>query len=878
MTKLYAAWGRALLLGFVFSGAVQASTYTAFQLDASNVDTVSRSGPDAIAGRGDWWLSDGRLCAAISAVDHDSGIVAGGGTLIDFGFCDRADDQWSYANLLTGLAKEKAIRAQRIESSARKSRAEVVVRGEDDGLRQTIRYVLDRSDPDALSMWIEVERMAPGRPVSMSGLLTLYPHRSLSPFTLSTSNSAYSLGFDHPYIDRHNVFSLVAGMMPADWSVLVGSHVATEPLSYGVQLASAYLTDTEGVDHALPTFLIALPEYSMHGWMTRPLWWGSEKPGMWQMLQSQLMDLNVGERMVVHFRVVPGKQADVAAITDRLYQGALLEGSVNAAPVALALFNDQGHPISHRRITEPGRFSLRLPKGLRSVSLTARSPWGETLTKTHNLNDGPDIGALQFTQRSELRLPRGETMKLTFHGLDGTPSPRIGAGLLDFREDGLPVAHSLVSQTVSLAGIDSDPESVFLPPGKYEVFASRGLEYDVSRAQIVVRPGEVSSLTIEAPARVHESEWASADFHVHAEGSFDSSLPLLEQLRSFAAQDADIMVLTEHNRILNGEAVLADSGLKGRIHLVTGAELTGMARTETVPTSIGHSNIFPLAERGDLFAGGVPRVEDRRLHSLIAETRYRYPDALFQLNHPRSNGNLDDDLAFFDHLSQGVAFEPSLPLKHSRNHSLLEAGPTGFRDIDFDAMEILNGDQVAAYLEIRRDWLALLNQGYRIRATGNSDSHELAEPVGIPRNYLDVPKRGAGLNDKAIADAVRRGALYLTSGPLLSVTQDGESVIGANLEGAEQKITIRIDAAPWVAVEDLNLYVNGRLRKSRKVSAGEVYSETIHLRRDSVVVVEVMGPATPVYAKLLPGLEPIALTNPIYVDADGDGRWQPPGL
>jgi len=136
----------------------------------------------------------------------------------------------------------------------------------------------------------------------------------------------------------------------------------------------------------------------------------------------------------------------------------------------------------------------------------------------------------------------------------------------------------------------------------------------------------------------------------------------------------------------------------------------------------------------------------------------------------------------------------------------------------------------------------------------------------------------AGLNDKAIADAVRRGALYLTSGPLLSVTQDGASVIGANLQGAEQQVSIRIDAAPWVAVEDLNIYVNGRLRHTRKVSAGGVYSETIHLRRDSVVVVEVMGPATPVYAKLLPGLEPIALTNPIYVDADGDGRWQPPGL
>ncbi|MBB3048338.1 hypothetical protein FHR99_002612 [Litorivivens lipolytica] len=884
MTGQHANRGRAFLLGLVFLGATAnvcaglAERYRAFQLDGANVDTVPRSGPDAIAGRGDWWLSDGHLCAAVSAVEHDSGIVAGGGTLIDFGFCDRADDQWTYTNLLTGLAKEKAIRAQHIAATQSKGRAEIAVTGEDSGLRQTVRYVLDKQDPDALSMWIDIERVAPGRAVTMSGLLTVYPHRAMSAYTLSTRNSEYSLGFDHPYIDRNDVFSLVSGMMPADWSILVGSHAADAPISYGLQMVSAYLTDTEGNDHALPRFLITLPEYNLHGWMTRPLWWDSEKPGMWQMLQSQFMDLKVGERMVVHLRVVPGQHADVAAVTDQMYQGALLEGSVNAAPVSLALFNAEGQPLSQRRVSEPGRFSLRLPKGLERVKLVARSPWGEILEREQDLSQGQDLGALTFTQRSELRLPSGSPMKLTFHGVNGTPNPRIGDDLLNFREDGQPVEHSLVSQTVSLAGVESDPPSVFLPPGDYEVLASRGLEYDVSQLRVAVRPGEVSRLNIEPPKRVLDNDWASADFHVHAEASFDSTLPLLEQMRSFVAQDADILVLAEHNRIVDGQAILEGSGLEEALHLITGSELTGMARTTTVPSSIGHSNIFPVSERSDLFAGGVPQVEDRRLRSLIAETRYRYPAAIFQLNHPRSDGALDDDLAFFDHLSQGMPFEPSLPITHSRNLPLVESGPSGFRDIDFDAMEILNGDEVAAYHRILRDWLALLNQGYRIRATGNSDSHELAEFVGIPRNYLDVPKRGQGRTDAAVVEAIRKGALYLSSGPLLSVSQSGGSVIGEQLTGAEQSLDIAIAAAPWVAVDTLNVYVNGRLHSSRNVEANQAYSESIHVRRDSVVVVEVTGPATAVYRKLLPGLEPIALANPVYIDADGDGRWTAPGL
>ena len=41
--------------------------------------------------------------------------------------------------------------------------------------------------------------------------------------------------------------------------------------------------------------------------------------------------------------------------------------------------------------------------------------------------------------------------------------------------------------------------------------------------------------------------------------------------------------------------------------------------------------------------------------------------------------------------------------------------------------------------------------------------------------------------------------------------------------------------------------------------------------------IEVEGPVGPLYAVVAPGFRPFAFTNPIFVDADGDGRWTAPG-
>jgi hypothetical protein len=52
----------------------------------------------------------------------------------------------------------------------------------------------------------------------------------------------------------------------------------------------------------------------------------------------------------------------------------------------------------------------------------------------------------------------------------------------------------------------------------------------------------------------------------------------------------------------------------------------------------------------------------------------------------------------------------------------------------------------------------------------------------------------------------------------------------------------------------------------------------LRFERDGFVTVEVEGAPDAAYAALLPGFTPFAFSNPIFVDADGDGSWTPPGL
>ncbi len=858
------------------------SLLRAEQMQLAKMDSYPRGGPDAIAGVGDWWLSNGVLCAAISDVEHDAGIVSGGGSLVDLGYCDRDDDQWSYANFLTGLSKDTAIPVQRIHAEIRDGGAEIVTLGQRDGLRQIVRYRLEE-DSQTLNVQVEISRYAEGPALRLSGLFTLYSQRALSPFSYSSYAPEATLGFAQKQIDRHDTASLINGLMPADWNILVGSDAYEAGVSYGVQLESAELITASGTRRSLPTFLAVFPDYSMHGWMTRPLWMQSERLNWLSMLQNRFMDIDKKERLFANFNVVVGKRSDVASVTDQIYRGPELRGYSSHQAVSFSVWDRHERAVTQVRPNADGSFRVRLPDRAQRVRVSAVTPWGQRKARELSVVDSRnDSGRWVFTQNGELSLPRNVAMSLYFFGVDGTADPEFGDDLLAFSEGGIALRNEDQGNRIDLAGVPSDPERISLPEGHYRVLVGRGIEYDIEEYLLTVVAGQRSELPIRPPQRAWYSEdWRSADLHVHSGASFDSVLPLQERLRSFAAQGAELLVASEHNRIVDGRNAVSAMGLNGVLQLVVGSEFTGMAHTAEAPFTIGHSNAFPLQARPEQYAGGIPKIEGRALRELIADVKRRDPGALFQLNHPRAVAPLDTDLAFFEHLSVGKEYDPALPLNSENNNSLLKVDPaSGARDIDFDLLEVLNGSEFAVYEAVRDDWFSLLNQGARRGATGNSDSHGRRQHAAIPRNYIYLPESGGlPISEAALVEALSEGRSFMTTGPFMALTlreDDQQAGIGDTFAGRRAELHVQLRSAPWVELEQMTIWVNGRIYRQLPCRANDHKVIELVVEEDAWVVVEVSGPAGDRYRQLYPGLHPLALSNPIYFDANRDGKWRAP--
>ncbi len=112
--------GPLLLCALLAPAASSAGELVAERITAPRFDALAVGGPDADAGVGDFALSNGVLCAAIAAPEHETFLSPRGGTLIDLGHCGRANDQWSSLHGLPGFDRARVLP---IDERARGDRA-----------------------------------------------------------------------------------------------------------------------------------------------------------------------------------------------------------------------------------------------------------------------------------------------------------------------------------------------------------------------------------------------------------------------------------------------------------------------------------------------------------------------------------------------------------------------------------------------------------------------------------------------------------------------------------------------------------------------------------------------------------------------------------
>jgi hypothetical protein len=169
----------------------------------------------------------------------------------------------------------------------------------------------------------------------------------------------------------------------------------------------------------------------------------------------------------------------------------------------------------------------------------------------------------------------------------------------------------------------------------------------------------------------------------------------------------------------------------------------------------------------------------------------------------------------------------------------------------------------------------------------------------------------AQLRPSDINAAFESGDVLMTNGPFLRVSVNDKGM-GQTATADDGRVTLKvaIDSAPWVRVRKLNVYLGVDVAQTIEVPrAGKFETEVeVDVTEDTVLVVEAVGTDAlfpSIYSNEIPPLQftdvigaiggsfglgtnpnalrpdlvtvttPYALTNAIYVDADGGG-WDPP--
>jgi hypothetical protein len=187
-----------------------------------------------------------------------------------------------------------------------------------------------------------------------------------------------------------------------------------------------------------------------------------------------------------------------------------------------------------------------------------------------------------------------------------------------------------------------------------------------------------------------------------------------------------------------------------------------------------------------------------------------------------------------------------------------------------------------------------LNRGYFFPIVGSSDSHGIDknEP-GYARTYVFYKgEKGNKLDASALIQAMKKGQSFVSTGPLIEFSVNNTSIPGSTIIVDERKLDvgIKIRSAPWISVDEVRVIINGERKIILPIKApreqilkfqGKI---SLNLVRDSYVAIEVFGNET-LFPVVQRGLRidgyrrsplPYALTNPIFVDVDGNGRFDSP--
>jgi hypothetical protein len=448
--------------------------------------------------------------------------------------------------------------------------------------------------------------------------------------------------------------------------------------------------------------------------------------------------------------------------------------------------------------------------------------------------------------------------------------------------------------------------SVPVRPGHYDLVVTRGPEYEIAEQPIALAAGGFAAHQVALVRSFATDGWVAGDFHIHAQPSTDSGLPIAQRVASCAAEGLEVAVATDHNYITDYAPVIAATGLDSWLLGVPGMELTTF--------EMGHFNGYPLRVDPGSTRGGEFQWAGQPPDSLFAQLRGLAIDparAIVQVNHPRQQV-LGYFAQFFVDQATAQPYTPTGILGIFAPYGD-EFKPGNF-SLAFDAIELVTGTRsedvhtfrapdplppgpfpdpqpVAGQVLLGPDgrpefpgtvetWFTMLDHGHRATGMGTSDSHHLlGDEPGYARTLLyvgagkDVP---GGYSQGDVIAAIQGHRAVVTTAPFLELTVGGHGVGDTvAVPGGATDAAIHVRSPSWAPVDHLILYANSQVVADLAIPADHAtdYQTTVHLALavDSWVVAEVTGAANlfPVVSAIeFPPLDATVIIKALAVGLD----------
>ncbi len=801
-------------------------------------------GLDALGAEGDVLLENDSVRLVIDAIDHPHLVAPTGGTIIDF--VPRAGNRDGLESIYTGtgLLPGDAANYSTLEILEGEGFAAVQVRGTLDGDPDVVvntRYELRPCEP---GVRVRTEVVNLSRDDRIIALVDgwFWGGRSELPFTPTQGR-----GFDHPSFgltDIADVFQAFPFMAAASHGVDATAFGITRcdaPMLEGFQSDQVSATGT-------PRRILPPSDYEIYERFIAVADGPAVAPVIDRLLEAR--------------RQLFGEAWAVVSGTIDVIGGRSVTDNEARSPVIVY----EGDPATPVRGRIPwtqvvpdadGRFTARVPRG-KSYGFTVSAFGRQVVDDSIGFVDGDrtiDTRAIPSASRVTLVVAEDgapTAAQVFFHPADEATRANVTAKIFDNFDAcapllGPPHGGSPACNRVLVR----EPVTLDVPPGRYDVYATRGPFSTIVRHTVELIAGEGRSIVFELahvdgllPERA-----LSADFHVHGGASFDSAIPERDRVLAFLAADVDVIAATEHDAVWSYEAALAELAVGDELVVMPGLETTGHVLFDYVPDDdfprvIGHWNFWPMRFDPNLPYRGGPwdeLAEPGAIFDRVAATGF--PDyGVIQLNHPWSGLEFGRDTGF----PRALGLDARQPIATERSEvgaSLLLTKPPGATrsNGDYDAQEVMNGTNNLDFLGHRAYWFYLLDQGVVRAGTANSDSHGMTDNVlGTPRNVVFADMDTASFDVAAFNGAVKRGRMFGTNGPMLEVaTRDtsGSTVtpsVDVFTPAADAALVVRVRAPSWVPVDRVRVIVNGEvaLVRSGALVSPDPFAPGAHLLYD----------------------------------------------